>query len=222
MKFWFRKIAPKPKRSLQNQNFIHPSTVAQTKSVSRIQHRQIHSFIHRNVIDPIIHSSLCGWETIRSDQWGGCPSSTLSSKKHLFIYFIIIESKFPLDDEDEENLAHFYPLLILQSVCEITTETTSTHLRSCFSRHFFCGFVRGFAQKYIWLRLDLCLLTFFFCRFVPGFDRNIWHQIMRFLFARKFLLRIVRYFEDFWQKYMASMRSCLLDISSADSFEDFT
>jgi hypothetical protein len=70
----------------------------------------------------------------------------------LFIYFIIVESKFPLDDEDEENLAHFDPLLILQSVCEITTETAQHISQILFARHYFRGFVRGFSQKYIWLR----------------------------------------------------------------------
>ncbi len=223
------------------------------------------------MIDPIIHSSLCGWETIRSDQWGGCPSNTLSSKKHFFIYFIIIESKFPLDDEDEENLAHFSPLLILQSVREITTETTSSHLRSCLldisSADLFEDFHRniyGFGEIFVCSHFssadsfqdltetygiklwDFCLLEKnfcgllgssrilfardFFCGFVRGFHRKIWHQIMKFLFARNFFYRLlVRGFDrNIWhhwdllystfvlrirsrisQKYMASVRCCL-------------
>ncbi len=164
--------------------------------MSRIQHLTnsfsfIHSFIHRNVIDPIIHSSRCGWETIRIDQWGGFPSNTLSSKKHLFIYFYYNRIKIRTW---RRRRGTFGPLLSAAdtSKCLRNHDGNNQHTSQIlFARHSFRGFVRGFSQKYIWLRWDLCLLTFFFCLFVPGFDRNIWHQIMGFLFARKFLLRIV-------------------------------
>jgi hypothetical protein len=68
-----------------------------------------------------------------------------------------------------------------QLALSLWTHISSADLFKDFHRNIY-----GFGEIFV------CSQRFFFCRFVPGFDRNIWHQIMGFLFARKFLLQIVR------------------------------
>jgi len=160
--------------------------------VSRIQHLTnsfsfIHSFIGTWLILLFIHPVVGGKQSVATNEEAFLATPYPPKSICLFI-FIIIESKFALDDEDEEHLAHFSPLLILQSVCEITTETTSTHLRSCLlgipSADLFEDFHRniyGFGEIFVCSHFssaysfqdltetygiklwDLCLLENFFC-----------------------------------------------------------